>query len=129
VEAHHNTRQTLAVHPSDQGMFALAVGEGAADWLSAAARDGPLPRSIARLGRQISFLTSQRLPRPDPTGAIARVAVDRVLDSVASSRRSHGNVTGAAWRRISVHERPLFRKGNFSRPGDRPDTPSPIALG
>jgi hypothetical protein len=98
VEAHHNTRQTLAVHPSDQGMFALAVGEGAADWLSAAAR-GPtvrFPRSIARLGRQISFLTSQRLPRPDPTGAIARVAVDRVLDSVASSRRSHGNVTGAA---------------------------------
>ena len=33
-------RLTLAVHPSDQGMFALAVGEGAADWLSSAAR-GP----------------------------------------------------------------------------------------
>jgi hypothetical protein len=48
VEAHHNTRQTLAVHPSDQGMFALAVGEGAADWLSAAAR-GPTVRFPDRL--------------------------------------------------------------------------------
>ena len=40
VEGDHNTRLTLAVPPSDQGMFALAVGEGAADWLSAAAK-GP----------------------------------------------------------------------------------------
>ena len=90
-------RLTLAVHPSDQGMFALAVGGDGADGLSGGeGTDCPLSRSIARLGRQISFLTSQRLPRPDPTGAIARVVVDRLLDSIASSHRSHRNATGTA---------------------------------
>ena len=48
VEGDHNTRLTLAVHPSDEGMCALAVGEGAADWLSAAAK-GPTVRFPDRL--------------------------------------------------------------------------------